>query len=127
MKITLYLGLVALILIGCCRNFDAPSSPTSDVSQDSTIYRSAVQDAMYPEESKVFDNLVAITKDNKELIWKTGNGGHFLYQGMLHVVAKNSFGLSICCFGLVQVHLVLLNPIFFLPLVDLEHGLKKRE
>ena len=38
---------------------------------DSTSYRSAVKDAMYPEQKDVYDKLIPITKKNNNLIWKT--------------------------------------------------------
>lgn len=39
--------------------------------QDSSAYRSAIKDAMYPEDENVYEKLVPITKKNPNLIWKT--------------------------------------------------------
>ena len=46
--------------------------------RDSTLYRAAVQDAMYPEASKLCDSLVAIKKINKELSWKKIDGEDYV-------------------------------------------------
>lgn len=42
------------------------------------MYRAAVKDAMYPEKSKVYKNLVAITNENKDLVWKTVNDSAYI-------------------------------------------------
>ncbi len=46
--------------------------------QDSTVYRAAIQDAMYPTQSKVYDSLIAITKQNPYLIRKQANGVEYI-------------------------------------------------
>ncbi|MFK7783539.1 MAG: hypothetical protein AB8B56_00410 [Crocinitomicaceae bacterium] len=39
--------------------------------EDSSTYRSAIKEAMYPEEKNVYNKLIPITKKNPNLIWKT--------------------------------------------------------
>ncbi len=46
--------------------------------KDSAIYQQAIMDAMYPRAENVYDNLVSITKDNKDLVWKEVNGETYL-------------------------------------------------
>jgi len=45
---------------------------------DSTLYRQAVQSAMYPQTSKIDTNLVPINKQNTNLIWKQTNGEEYV-------------------------------------------------
>ena len=46
--------------------------------KDSTIYKEAIQDAMYPDASKVYNKLWAVDQSNKKLIWKEVNGETYL-------------------------------------------------
>lgn len=46
--------------------------------KDSTIYQEGIQCAMYPTQDKIFDDLISITSDNKDLIWKTVNGADYV-------------------------------------------------
>src|SRR3954447_7425589 len=39
-----------------------------------TLYRNAMSNAVYPDSSKIYKNLVAINPKNPDLIWKTFNG-----------------------------------------------------
>jgi hypothetical protein len=45
---------------------------------DSILYRQAIQCAMYPEASKIDTQLVAINKQNKNLIWNTFDGEDYV-------------------------------------------------
>jgi hypothetical protein len=38
---------------------------------DKELYQSSIEESMSPAPSKVYNNLVPITKDNKNLVWKT--------------------------------------------------------
>ncbi|MCJ8292184.1 MAG: hypothetical protein HRT58_20070 [Crocinitomicaceae bacterium] len=58
-----------IILILCLAPLFGSAQATS--SGDSIIYRSAIKDAMYPQEDHAYDKLVPITKKNPNLIWKT--------------------------------------------------------
>lgn len=78
MKFTSFACLFILLVSSCCSDVETTSTPSTEVLSDSIIYRNSVQDAMYPEESKVYDDLVAITKNNKELIWKTMDGEDYV-------------------------------------------------
>jgi len=66
----LTIGLVSLII--------SLSAQTNNYQADSNIYRSAIQDAMYPEQSKVYNGLIPINKSNKELQWKRVNGTDYI-------------------------------------------------
>lgn len=47
-------------------------------SKDAALYRQAIINAMYPEESKVYDDLVEISESNKKLSWKTIDGEKYV-------------------------------------------------
>ncbi len=47
-------------------------------AKDSARYQKAIADAMSPEPSKICNSLVSITKDNKNLTWKTINGEDYI-------------------------------------------------
>lgn len=56
------------------------------------IYRKAIQTAMYPETNTKDTSLIAITKDNKNLIWKTINGEDYVL--VVSWKSKNYYGDS---------------------------------
>ncbi|WMX16626.1 MULTISPECIES: hypothetical protein [unclassified Aureispira] len=45
---------------------------------DALVYQKAIEDAMYATEEKVYDKLVVIDKQNKDLVWKEINGEDYL-------------------------------------------------
>ncbi len=55
-------------------------------------YRNAIHNSMYPETDTKDTNLIAITKDNKNLIWKTINGEDYVL--VVSWKAKNYYGDS---------------------------------
>lgn len=46
--------------------------------KDSILYQQAMEDVVYLKKSNVYDDLVAINKSNKDLIWKTVNGEEYV-------------------------------------------------
>jgi hypothetical protein len=40
---------------------------------DNILYQKAIQNSIYPEKTKIDKNLVAIAKQNQNIVWKTIN------------------------------------------------------
>ena len=62
-----------ILFIGLLPMFATAQSSPND---DSTIYRSAIKDAMYPEEYNVYNKLVPITKKNPNSVSYTHLRAH---------------------------------------------------
>lgn len=45
---------------------------------DTFLYQQSIQDAIYPEASKVYDKLVSVVKQNPNLVWKNINGEDYI-------------------------------------------------
>jgi hypothetical protein len=56
------------ILIIC---FVTSCSLISKMPSDNILYQKAIQNAIYPEKTKIDTNLVAITEQNPDIVWKT--------------------------------------------------------
>ncbi len=69
---------VLILLSIACLSFYGAAQKSILASQDSLIYRQSIQNAMYPEESKVSNTLVPIVKNNKGLTWKTIEGEEYV-------------------------------------------------
>ncbi len=65
--------LVGLLL--CASFLFAQSVNAQDLK---TLYRDAMRTAVYPDSSKIYTNLVSITRQNPDLIWKNFNGEPYL-------------------------------------------------
>ncbi len=70
MRVRVLLGLAVFILSGCAHTA-SNSSMRSEASLE-VAYAHAVRDASLAVESKVADNLIAITSDNEALQWEEG-------------------------------------------------------
>ncbi len=65
-----------LLVLVSCKVTQTISKPTPlDVQ---TIYRNAMADAAYPQPSEIDSNLIPITEQNPNLIWKTINNEKYL-------------------------------------------------
>ncbi len=49
-----------------------------NVTNNAILYKNAVIDAAFPDSSKICNSLIAITLDNKDLVWKTINGEKYI-------------------------------------------------
>jgi hypothetical protein len=77
----LFALLILSLSLFSCRPPDDPCNTTDPIDQsqlDSSIYRAGIQYAMYPEEFKVYYELVAITKENHALTWKIIDGEDYV-------------------------------------------------
>lgn len=63
------------VFLLCGALFFGACSTTKTLQQttlsDADLYQQAIQNSIYPDSSKLFDGLVAINNDNKNLVWKT--------------------------------------------------------
>ncbi|CAM1371839.1 hypothetical protein [Tenacibaculum xiamenense] len=72
-KFILFLLLIAVLTSGCKLMEFAPES-----KHTKKIYRKSIENAMSPAPSKVYPNLISITKQNKKLEWKKINGEDYI-------------------------------------------------
>jgi len=79
LKLRSLVAIFTLFILVACSPCpcDSGESSLTEVS-DSVIYNEAIQYAMYPEEFKVYDSLVPITKENPDLIWKMFDGEEYV-------------------------------------------------
>lgn len=47
---------------------------TKKAQDDTFLYQQSIQNAIYPETSKVYNNLVPVVKQNQNLVWKNIKG-----------------------------------------------------
>ena len=45
---------------------------------DTILYQQSIQNAIYPEASKVYDKLVPVVKENQNLVWKSIKGEDYI-------------------------------------------------
>ncbi|MFA8433264.1 MAG: hypothetical protein ACEPOZ_02005 [Marinifilaceae bacterium] len=67
--------LLALLLCVACQTVKTVDSNTTN---NAKLYKQAIQNAMYPEESKVDTSLVAVNNQNRNLVWKEINGEEYI-------------------------------------------------
>lgn len=65
-----YFLLVVVALFGC--------KTQSRLLSDDFLYRQSIQNSIYPTADKVSDKLVPITKENRNLVWKTIGGEDYI-------------------------------------------------
>lgn len=70
-----YFFLFFLIGISACQT---TKSVVKSTQPDKVVYEAAIQDAMYATTNKVYNGLVEINKENKDLVWKTIKGEEYL-------------------------------------------------
>lgn len=70
MKRLAWFLLAAVALVGC--------KTQTKLLSDDFLYRQSIQNSIYPTADKVSDQLVPITKDNRNLVWKTIGGEDYL-------------------------------------------------
>lgn len=75
MKSTLSLSIIGFLLLSACTVYDLTKLPATDVNE---IYEQSLEDAVYPTESKIDNNLFAISESNEDLTWKTINGEEYV-------------------------------------------------
>lgn len=64
-----------VILIAC---FIASCTLLNKMPNNSILYQQAIQNSIYPENAKIDSNLVAITEQNKDIVWKTINNEKYI-------------------------------------------------
>lgn len=74
MKVLLW-SLLALLSFSACHSTRQINTKTLP---DTVVYQNAIETAMYATEEKVYNNLVVIDKENKDLVWKTIEGEDYL-------------------------------------------------
>ena len=80
MKRVLYTFLLATIVI--------PGLFAQVSQKDSLLYFESIAATAYPAQNKISNNLIAITKSNKDLVWKTVNGQDYVLV-VVWMSAKN--------------------------------------
>lgn len=63
--------LVAVIALAGCKT-------PSKLLSDKLLYQRSIQNSIYPTADKVSDHLVPITRDNRNLVWKTIGGDDYV-------------------------------------------------
>ena len=71
---TLLLALIVLIT-GACKTLNVG---VEQKQRDESLYRQSIENAIYPEASKVDTNLVPVTKQNQHLVWKNIGGQDYV-------------------------------------------------
>lgn len=70
------LGLLVVILVsGSCVSM---KRSVREKLRDEMVYRTAIENAIYPEVSKVDTNLVPVTRQNPNLVWKSIDGQDYV-------------------------------------------------
>ncbi len=75
MKARTSLLLFVLLVFGACQTL---RTTHQENQTDTYLYQKSIEDAIYPKASKVYDNLVDIDKQNKNLFWKNINGEDYI-------------------------------------------------
>ena len=75
MKTRFSLLLFVLLIFGACQNLRITDRKNQD---DSFLYQKSIKDAIYPEAGDVYNALVPVDKQNKNLIWKNINGEDYI-------------------------------------------------
>lgn len=77
MKISKALIPTLIILIYSCGSIKETSKDFNAQSTEQ-VYQSAIENAMSPAPEKVYDNLIAINRQNEKLTWRTIDGEDYL-------------------------------------------------
>jgi len=75
MKTRFSLLFFVLLILGACQTLKV--SENGNIS-DALLYQKSIKDAIYPEAGEVYNELVPVDKQNKDLIWKTINGEDYI-------------------------------------------------
>jgi hypothetical protein len=75
MKNLKLLFLLSILSLAACRSLNTVSQNTTD---NRTLYQQSIENSMSPAPSKVYTNLVSITPQNKNLVWKNINGVDYI-------------------------------------------------
>ena len=71
MKTTIYLLLSVILLGTACQTINK-------TKYDTILYQQSIQNAIYPEASKVYDKLVPVERQNQNLVWKNIGGEDYI-------------------------------------------------
>lgn len=79
MKLRSTCWLILLIGIMACKSShnDGPTTKNK-ATTTAEVYESAIETAMYPTDSKVYNKLFPVSKENKGLQWETVNGEEYV-------------------------------------------------
>ena len=69
-----FLSIIAVLIL----SFSGFSQISLTSNYDSIDYRTAIKNAMFPDRSNIYNGLVSITKQNKELTWNSIDGEDFV-------------------------------------------------
>tara|TARA_B100000809_G_C14955404_1_gene465391 strand:+ start:58 stop:807 length:750 start_codon:yes stop_codon:yes gene_type:complete len=75
MKKFKYLLLVVILISGACQSL---KTVTQAVTDNDTLYQKSIENAMSPTTNKIDTNLISITRQNKDLVWKMINGEYHI-------------------------------------------------
>lgn len=67
--------LVIVVISGACKTLNLVKSENQD---DEMLYRKSIENSIYPEASKVDTDLVPVTNQNQNLIWKNIKGEDYV-------------------------------------------------
>lgn len=75
MKKSIFLFLLFILFAGSCQSLKTTKKLAT---QNKLLYQKSIENSMSPSPDKIYDNLISITPQNNDLIWKNMNGVNYV-------------------------------------------------